>query len=240
MIAAITASGRPEPLAARHPETATGACRSLWNDWLAGLRPIRQNRTLRVVFVVVTIASIGEGVMGTAFWVFIGKILRGGTPEAGVLVSAQADGVLLGSAVIGSWSKSQPPGRLLGWDAVGLGAIDPLTCTYPVFWPALRPGLVTMAVVGIPVTAFATGFTTTIQTETEDAHRARVFGALGTTMALLMIVGATIAGTATGAVGPVTVLGIQSESYILAGALTLGALAPRVATRLEPAEVDPA
>ncbi len=59
-------------------------------------------------------------------------------------------------------------------------------------------------------------------------------------MALLMIVGATIAGTATGAVGPVTVLGIQSEAYILAGALTLGALAPRVATRLEPAEVDPA
>ena len=43
-------------------------------------------------FVVFAIASLGEGVMQTAFWVFIDEALGGGAREAGWLLTAQAAG----------------------------------------------------------------------------------------------------------------------------------------------------
>ena len=231
MIAAIATSTRPDRTPP--PDTtvvaATGAV--VWREWLAGLRLIRDNPVLRVVFGVFAVASLGEGVMQTAFWIYIDQALGGGTREAGWLLSAQAAGGLVGAVVIGAWAKTQPPVSLLGWGAIGVGLIDLMIFNYPAFVAGIWLGLVLMAVDGVAATAFGTGYTTALQAEAADAYRGRVFGALGATSALFMISGAAIAGLATERLGAVAVLTIDSLGYAAAGAFALGALATG-ATRL--------
>jgi MFS family permease len=225
MIAAIATSTRPDQTPP--PDTtvvsATGAV--IWREWLAGLRLIRDNPVLRVVFGVFAVASLGEGVMQTAFWIYIDQALGGGTREAGWLLSAQAAGGLVGAVVIGAWAKTQPPVSLLGWGAIGVGLIDLMIFNYPAFVSGIWLGLVLMAVDGVAATAFGTGYTTVLQAEAADAYRGRVFGALGATSALFMIGGAAIAGLATERLGAVAVLTIDSLGYAAAGAFALGALA---------------
>ncbi|MDP9368127.1 MAG: hypothetical protein M3Q03_07605 [Chloroflexota bacterium] len=147
-------------------------------------------------------------------------------------MSAQAVGGLVGAVVIGAWGKTRSPLYLLGWGAIGLGLIDLVTFNYPAFLWEIWPGLILMAIVGVPATAFGTGYTAALQTEAEDAYRGRIFGALGTTMGLLMIVGAVIAGLATERLGAVAVLTIDSLAYVAAGAFALKALGGRVALRV--------
>jgi Na+/melibiose symporter-like transporter len=225
MIAAIAASTRPDrtPPPDAAAVTATGAV--VWREWLAGLRLIRDNPVLRVVFGVFAVASLGEGVMQTAFWIYIDQALGGGTREAGWLLSAQAAGGLVGAVAIGAWAKTQPPVSLLGWGAIGVGLIDLMIFNYPAFVSGIWLGLVLMAVDGVAATAFGTGYTTALQAEAADAYRGRVFGALGATSALFMIGGAAIAGLAMERLGAVAVLTIDSLGYAAAGAFALGALA---------------
>ncbi|MDP9355137.1 MAG: MFS transporter [Chloroflexota bacterium] len=232
MIAAIAAPTRPEREPPTDAATVTGTWAAVGHEWLAGLRLIRDNGALRVVFGVIAISSLGEGVMGTAFWVYVDEALHGGTREAGWLMSAQAVGGLVGAVVIGARGKSCSPVYLLGWGSIGLGLIDLTTFTYPAFFREIWPGLVLMAIVGVPATAFGTGYVAAIQTEAADAYRGRVFGALSTTMALLMIVGAVIAGAATERLGAVSVLTIDSLAYVAAGAFALRTLGAGAAFRV--------
>ena len=227
MIALIGAQARPEPPAADGEEAPDIRRRwaALGEEWLAGMRLIRDNAVLRVVFGVIAISSLGEGVLSSAFWVYIDQALRGGPQEGSWLISAQAIGGILGALVVGSRGTSRSPIFLLGWGAIGIGFFDLLTFNYPAFIPGVWLGIVFMAIVGIPVTAFGTGYTTAIQTEASDAFRGRVFGALNATAALLMVVGALIAGVATERIGAVTILTIDSLAYMAGGVFALVTLA---------------
>lgn len=134
--------------------------------------------------------------------------------------------------MIGSWGRARSPVHLLGWGAIGLGLIDLATFNYPAFIPGIWLGLVLMAIVGVPATAFSTGYLAALQTEADDAYRGRVFGALSTAMGLLMMTGAAIAGAATERFGAVAVLTIDSLAYVAAGAYALRALEFRVTARV--------
>jgi MFS family permease len=231
MIASIVTAAKAER-SRDSGDAARGALHTLLQEWLSGVRLIRANPTLRVVFGIIAIASVGEGVMGTAFWVYVDEALHGGSREAGWLMSAQAIGGLAGGVIVGSWWKSASPIRLLGWGAIFLGLIDLMTFNYPTFISGVWLGIFFMAIVGIPATAFVTGYSTTMQTESEDAYRGRLFGALNTTAALLAMVGAGIAGFATGRLGSVPTLTLQSLAYVAAGAFGLAMLGRRSLGRI--------
>jgi MFS family permease len=229
MIASIATRTEPE----RDPQpdagtvTRTGA--AVWHEWLAGLRLVWRHPVLRVVFAVFAIASLGEGVMQTAFWAYVDQALDGGSREAGLLLSAQAIGGFVGVAVVGGWGRARPPLSLLGWGSIGLGLCDLMVFNYPAFVSGIWLGLVFMAIGGLPGTAFTTGYVSALQAETDDAYRGRVFGALFATSALFMIGGAAIAGLATERLGPVTVLTIDALGYIGGGVLALLTLATAAA-----------
>ena len=221
MIAAISVSARPETTPRADASGQASERANIWHEWKAGLHLVRSSQVLRVVFGVFAIASFGEGIMGTAFWVYVDQALHGGSKEAGWLMSAQAIGGIAGGILIGARAKTQSPIALLGWGAIGLGVIDLMTFTYPAFLRELWPGLVFMAIVGIPAAAFGAGYTSAIQVNVDDAFRGRVFGALLTTSALLMIVGAAFAGPATQRFGAVAVLSLDSVAYVVAGVIAL-------------------
>ncbi|CAA9563928.1 MAG: Uncharacterized MFS-type transporter [uncultured Thermomicrobiales bacterium] len=232
MIAAIAAPTGPPRTAAKDAAAATRPGAAVWGEWLAGLRLIRDHPVLRVVFGVFAIASLGEGVMQTAFWIYVDQSLGGGAREAGWLLSAQAVGGLVGAGVVGARFQTRSPVALLGWGAIGLGLTDLVLFNYPAVVPGIWLGMALMTVGGVPATAFGTGYTGALQTEAADAYRGRVFGALGATSALFMIVGAAVAGLATERLGAVAVLTVDSLAYIAAGAFALRTLATRAATRL--------
>lgn len=220
LIAAIATSSTPT----HDPHTNVDAPRNLGREWVAGLRVIRSSRALMVVFGVMAMSGLGEGFFGSLFWVFVDETLEGGSLEAGWLMSAQAVGGLLGSIVVGHWARGVSPIRLLGWGAIGLGFADLGLFNYPAVVSGVWLGLLFLCLAGFPVSAFSTGFTTIIQTEAEDAYRGRVFGALSTTMGLLMILGASIAGPLTERFGVVPVLTAQAAAYPVGGILALTAM----------------
>lgn len=224
LAAAFIAAIARTPGLAREQHSDLASPRNLGKEWVAGLRLIRSRRVLMVVFGVMAMSGLGEGFFSSLFWVFVDEALEGGSMEAGWLMSAQAVGGLLGSLVVGRWARGVSPIRLLGWGAIGLGIADLGLFNYPAVASGIWLGLMFLCLAGFPVSAFSTGFTTIIQTEAEDAYRGRVFGALSTTMGLLMILGASIAGPLTERFGVVPVLTAQAAAYPIGGILALTAM----------------
>lgn len=230
MIALIAAPTRP-PREIRETGGIGSRFATLRDEWIEGMRLIRRNRSLGIVFGVYAISGFGEGLIGAAFPVYVSDVLNGGPQEAGWLMSGQAVGGLIGAFLIGSRAKTITPLKLFAWGAIGTGAIDLLIFTYPTVISGVWLGVALFVVVGLPITAFLTGGMTTMQAETDDAYRGRVFGALNTTMALLMVVSAAIAGFATDRFGAIAVLSFDSLAYIVSGLVALKLMGAALAAR---------
>src|SRR5207249_1937557 len=98
LIALIVMPARaPQAAAPPAEETASHAWRRLWREWVDGLRVVRRERVVAVIFTMLAIGSLGEGVMSVLFVGFVNRVVGGGAPELGWLMSAQAVGGLLGS-----------------------------------------------------------------------------------------------------------------------------------------------
>ncbi len=193
----------------------------VWREWLAGLRLVKQERNVYGVFILLAITSLGEGVFGVLFVVFVNKILHGGALQIGWLMGAQAVGGLIGGMFIGYVTRKVSPAHLIGFGAIAFGFIDLVIFNYPRFYPAFLIALILFVLVGIPGVGMLTGVNTLLQTAVTDEYRGRIFGAVGTTSALLMLLGTTLAGVLGDLLGVVTVLNIQGFMYVLAGMLVL-------------------
>ncbi len=211
------------------PAAVTQAWTGVWRDWLAGLRLVRRERQITVLFLFIAITGLGEGVFSTLLVPFVATVLGGGGAAYGWLLAAQAVGGLLGGVVIGRLGGAVAPARLLGLGALGLGVGDLLIFTYPLFLPGVTLALLLMVLVGVPATGIGVGLMTLQQTVVADAYRGRLFGAFGTTRALVGLLGAALGGALGDRAGIVLVLSLQGFGYILGGALVLALLRDAVA-----------
>ena len=88
--------------------------------------------------------------------------------------------------------------------------------------------------VGLTATVWFNSAETLLQMGTSDQFRGRIFGTLGTTMALAGLIGMVFAGTMADRVGLVPVLSISASLYLLSGLLAW-TLLPRVSfSQLQP------
>jgi MFS family permease len=222
MIALITANGRAVRTEATAPPAGASApWMAVWHEWLEGLRIVVRTRTVAIIFLLLAITSLGEGVISVLFAPFVSKVIGGGGTEFGAIASAQAVGGLIGGALIGEVARRVRPGRLIGMCGILFGLIDLAIFNYPIFGVAV----VLMVLVGLPGVGFSTGVTTLLQTGTTNQYLGRVFGALGTTSSLLALIGAGMASVLGDRVGIVPVLNLQGGGYVLAGSLALVLLA---------------
>jgi MFS family permease len=141
-------------------------------------------------------------------------------------MSAQAVGGLLGALVIGSFARRFTPERLFGCGLLAFGILDLLLFNYPLVLSGIALGLVLIVLVGIPSVAASSGGQTLLQREVPDRYRGRVFAALGTTSAALMLVATLAAGVVGETVGPIAMLNIQGAAYVVSGVVVLVLLAP--------------
>lgn len=190
-------------------------------DWVEGLRVIASSRTLAVLLLAFSFTALGEGVFAVLYPVFVNRVLHGGALQIGELMSAQAVGGLIGTLLIG-WIGSRVTSRwAIGLCGAAFGLIDLAIFNSPAVYPAFWLSVALFAAVGVPGIAALTGEQTLLQQTSPGAYRGRVFGALGTLMALFAVVGILLAGTLTDHLGVVTVLNIQGGGYVLAGVLLL-------------------
>jgi Na+/melibiose symporter-like transporter len=212
----------------------------LGTDWTDGLRVSATTRVLRIVLMFLLVTSLGEGIMGTLFAPFVRAVLHGSSSAYGDLVSVQAIGGIAGGAVAAALSRRVRPERLLGWGAVGFGAIDLAMFLYPLAYRTLWPAVVCMVAVGVPGAALLTGAVTLLQRHAPADHVGRVFGALNTVEGISVVGGSVLAGSLGDAIGIVPVIAAQGGGYVVAGLLVLAALRrPATAPRGEASPPPP-
>ena len=225
MVALIRVDARPRKEVGEEDARVQGAWGRFWSDWLNGLRVVKHDRQLAIIFVFTGIAQVGEGVLGVMIAVFVSKVFGGGPEELGLLFGSQAIGGMIGSMFVGNVARRVAPARLLGLSAVLFGVIDLLIVNYPTFYPSILPAYVLIALVGVPAVGLITSMYTLLQVGSPDEYRGRVFGAWGTTATLASLVGMVLASTFGDALGPVTLLNLQGSGYVFAGVLALVMLA---------------
>lgn len=240
LIGSVRTSGRPEgrggeagsedgraDVDAGAPSAATHALVRLAREWLDGLRTIRRSRVVSVVLGVNGATAVGEGVFAVMFLIWVQRTLLGGAAEYGSFMSAQAIGGVVGGLVAGWFARRLPPQRLYGLGLVAFGLIDGLLFNYPLLVSGAALGLVLIGIVGVPGVALLAAQQTLIQTNVPDRYLGRVFSALGTTSALLMLGSTLVAGTVGDHVSPIAALNVQALAYILSGIGVLWLMRPR-------------
>lgn len=225
---ATDAQSQPGPALAGSGPVPAG----VWGQWWEGLGLVARSRTLAALFAFLALTGLGEGVMAALFAPFVVAVLGGDDLAYGWLLSAQAVGGVVGSAVIARWGATTRPVLLVGLGAIAGGGIDLLIFNGPALVPGLALPLVLMVVVGVPFSAMSIGRMTLVQIATTDRYRGRILGALQTTAALSTLVGTVAGGLLGDRVGIVAMLNVDGIVYCLAGIVLLVAL--RSATMIAP------
>jgi MFS family permease len=184
----------------------------LWQDWLSGLRFILKSRVVSILFFVIGIASIGEGLFNVSFVIFIRENLGGDALEFGWLTSAQAIGGLIGGLMIGWIGSRIRPNRL-----AGLLAFNGVLILLLINLGSLPLAIILILLAGIPIVGFSVGVDTLLQQHVADRFRGRVFGALGTSMAIFVLFGQGLASILGDRLGAVPLLDLKGMLDILTG-----------------------
>jgi MFS family permease len=223
LVALIRANARPEGIdVAASPASSWGR---VFAEWRAGLRLVGRDRALRAAFIAYGVGCIGEGTFGVGFTPLVIDVLDGGAEGAGIILSAQAVGGLLGGAVVARLAGAVAPRLLFAGGLIGLGLADLGMVNAAALAPpgsaAVAVASAFIALAGFPVVAASAAGQGLLQTLTTDAFRGRVFGALGTTESI-----ATLAGIVTGSavmdmIGVVPVLSAGAAMWIAGGVVAL-------------------
>ena len=232
LVALVRTSGAPERSDAQDTSSvAAGRFRAFWREWLDGVALVARSRTIRVLFVLAALSSLGEGMMSVIFVVWVNRVIGGTALELGWFMTAQAVGGLVGGVFVAHLTRGAPPRRVLGIASIAFGSLDALLFVSPLVRPEIVVGLAIIAVVGVTTVAFGAGFNAILQTSVDDAYRGRLLGAIFTTMALLRLASTVLAGFLGGVISPIPLLvAFQAGSYVLLGVVALGFL-PREAGR---------
>jgi MFS family permease len=232
LIAAVRTPGVPER-AGEHDDAAGAASHALLRlarDWLDGLRAIRSSRVVKVLLGANALTAVGEGVFAVMFLVWVERTLLGGALEYGWLMSGQAIGGVAGGLVGGWLVRQLPPERMYGVGLLAFGFFDALLFNYPLVLSGVALGVVLIAIVGVPGVAAMAARQTLIQTNVPDRFLGRVFSALGTTSALIMLGSTLLAGAIGDRVSPIAILNVQAAGFLLSGAAVLWLLRPSAVT----------
>ena len=183
-----------------------------WHEWLEGLQFVTTNRSIRAVFVASGIAVLGEGIFTVLLIPFVG-LLHADAVVLGWLLTIRGLGGLVGGLIVGLSSRLVPPNRLfpLSLSMIGLLALIMYNAS------SLLWALVILGLIGVPAMGAQVSSQTIFQGQVSDPLRGRVFGAFGTTVALLMLAGQSLASALGDPAGIVATLSLGSGLYLLAG-----------------------
>jgi MFS family permease len=212
LISAPTAAAPDEEPGAT-PEAAVSAWSNALKEWVGGLQLIGRDRSLAVLFAVISVATVGEGVVTVLVIIFFRDVLGGGSAEFSYFVAAYGVGGILGGLLLGWSSTLIDESRLFSLSLIANGILLVAIFNTPVLAVIVALSVVSgMTVVGWMVTS-----QTLLQKWVADRYRGRVFGTLETTQALTMLAGMGLAVVLEGLLGVVVVLSLVGAVWSVAG-----------------------
>ncbi|MDJ0755442.1 MAG: MFS transporter [Ardenticatenaceae bacterium] len=215
MIAQVHTQTRPAPKITEEAPAAGQAWLQFWREWLSGLRYIKRVRVLAITISILAFALFGDAIMSALLVVFVQEEMGLSAVEFGWIMTARGIGGLIGGILIAQLGQKLSQTLLI---TAGL-TLSGILLLIVVIFPTLTVILPLVVLVGISVMAFFIGFQTILQIETEEAYRGRVFGAYGTTMMLIMLIGSGLAGALADVAGSTELMAAAAGIYIIAGAL---------------------
>jgi predicted MFS family arabinose efflux permease len=189
----------------------------VWREWLAGLKLVRHHRILTGIFAVVGIALLGDAIISAILVVFVQDIMGLSSVEFGWMMTARGIGGLIGGLLLAKIGRKWTPQQLISTGFILSGILIFITISFPI----LAVVLPLLLLVGIPAIVSFVSVQTLLQQETEDAFRGRIFGAFGTTITLLMLIGSGIGGALADQLGAAFLMSSAAIIYIVAGLLAI-------------------
>ena len=189
----------------------------LWREWLDGLRLVRERPIITGLFVTCGLFAFSQGLVAAPLIVFVREVMGGTALTLGWMAMAQGVGSLLGAGLVERASTVVDPAYLIGVPLVVAGCIVLVFINVPVLVVVL-PLIATM---GLFIVGFFVTTQTLIQRHIADQYRGRVAGALGTTTALMALLGMLIASTLGDRVGAVALLDSSGALTALAGVVAV-------------------
>jgi MFS family permease len=214
------------------------AVRQISHELAEGVRVVLDRSILRVVFVVLAMFMLSQGIINVLLIVIVNQIWHVGATEFGWFVSVEGFGGLVGTVVVGAVAARLSAKHMVIGGGVMAGLLLIGMVNQPSVYVAM--GLIVFAMIGI--VAFDIGLTTLIQIGSDDANRGRVSGLMQTTMAAAQLLSIGLTSLLADRVGTVLMLNISAILFSLGGLAAIFApniqtepqLAPSAAT--QPAE----
>ena len=199
---------------------AASAWASFWHEWIDGLRLVRRERTIAVLFFVFGLMTFGGTMFDPLTVAWVRDVLGGGPQVYSGLMTVHAVAGIAGSLLVARLGRRLSPRELMGWGS--LAAAAALLVKFNV--PLLPLAIALSAFGGVTSVASAVGAETVAQQSVSDEYRGRVFGSLGATLSLLSLAGAFVGGALGEVVGTVPMLNVAAALTALAGVVVLRAL----------------
>lgn len=176
---------------------------------------LRGDRVIIALIVVLGVMTFGGTMIDPLYPPFVKDVVRAGAVGFGGLLTAQAIGGIIGGLILGHVGPALSPARVLAWGNILVGMLLLVQFNLP-----LLPVALSMAfLIGPEQVAAGAALQTLLQSSVADAYKGRVFGALGTTGALLSALGGGLAGPLGETLGVVPTLNIAAVLTLLAGLL---------------------
>ncbi|GGR96455.1 MFS transporter [Deinococcus sedimenti] len=210
---------RPAPVGVG--ETLLGSWHTLAGEWRAGLRVIGRSGVILALMTVLALTGLGGTLVDAAYMPFVQGVLNASAAQVGLLSTVMGASTLLGGLIAGRAVERLPLRPLIAGGTATVGALMLLIYT----GHSLPLMFTVCALMGLPMVVSNVALSTKIQLATPDAYRGRVYGALGTTSALMGVTATGGAALIGQGVGPVALLTVAGSVTVLAG-LVAAALLP--------------
>ncbi len=178
---------------------------------------IKQDRLLVALFVVNGVTSFGGSMIDPLYTPFLASVLHASPTAIGWVMTTSAIGGLLAGVFVGQWGRMLQPRHLTTYGTLAVGLLMVVIYNQT----SLPLVMFLTLIMFVPLVAASVGTQTMFQSGVSDRYRGRVYGALGTTIALLGLVALWLAGTLAELLGIVPMLSVAGGVTFFAGVLAL-------------------
>jgi MFS family permease len=210
MVAAVTVPPRVRP---EEPASFSG-------EWRAGLRVIRRERAIAVLFGVLGLMTFGGTMLDPLYVAWVRDELHRGPQVYALLLTVHSVSGIFGSLAVAAWGGRFEPRVLVGWTSLAAG----LALIVKFDLPMLELAVALSLLGGATSVVSSVAIETLVQTTVREDFRGRVFAALGASGALFSLSGAVLGGVAAHVVGVTAMLNVAAALVIVAGLVVLRAL----------------
>jgi MFS family permease len=194
-------------------------------EWLDGFRLVRDDRSIRALFVVFGLMTFGGTMLDPLSAPWVHDVLHGSAGVYALLMTVHAAAGIAGSLLVGVFGARLSPRLLCGIGSLVAGCL--LVVRFNV--PVLAVAVVLSLVSGVTSVASSVGADTLAQQRVPESYRGRVFGSLQATIWLLSLLGAAVGGIGAEWIGVVAMLDVASVLVGVAGLVVLVSLPARSA-----------